>query len=154
MFEDESLQIFKVGKTVFDVSAKSEAWKEGYYGCLMGGARAAENLEGWVRDTTRNIAFPGEMMIGPSNPRPKPVPYGAYSAPFEENCVEAFESPETFYRKILETKGFNTRQRLDTAIAYADWLDFKGLPVKAKAIYDFALNEAVAALPPGVDLID
>ena len=53
--------------------------------------------------------------------------------------------------KILTTNGFNTRQRLDAALAYADWLDFKGLPVTAEEMYDWGLDIATGALPVGVN---
>ena len=134
-----------------DVSHKSEPWRRGYYACLMGAAKASENRAGWVCDTTRKITFPPEVVIGPSNPRPKPVPYGAQPAPLEENCVPASEPAETYYMKILTTQGFNSRQRLDAALAYADWLDFQGLSSTAEEVYDWGLDIATGALPVGVD---
>ena len=136
-----------IAKGGLDISSKPEPWRRGYHTCLMGAARAAENLDGWVRDTTRNISFPANMMIGPSNPRPKPVPYAAEAAPLEENCVPAYQSPELYYSKILTTQGFSTRQRLDAVIAYADWLDFKGLSATAKETYARGLDIALEALP-------
>ena len=148
---DGDIYVEGVGKTGFDISSKPEPWRRGYHTCLMGAARAAEHLDGWVRDTTRNIAFPSDVVVGPSNPRPKPVPLGAKSAPLEENCIAAFETPETYYMKILTTHGFTTRQRLDTALAYADWLEFKGLPSSAEEMYDWGLDIAMGALPTGVD---
>ncbi|MCJ1411957.1 hypothetical protein MMC19_006049 [Ptychographa xylographoides] len=140
-----------IGRTGFDVTTKSEPWRRGYYECLMGAARASEHLDTWVRDKTRDIAFPPEVMIGPSNPRPKPVPYGAKTAPLEENCEPAFEPPQVYYMKILTSYGFNTRQRLDAALAYADWLEFKGLPSSAEDMYDWGLDIAMGALPVGVN---
>lgn len=155
VFEDEKFSIKGAGKTVFDVSSKSEAWREGYYGCLMGAGHAAERLDGWVHDTTRDIVFPPEVVIGPSNPRPKPVPTGAMSAPMEENCVQAFENPSTYYLKILETPGLNTRQRVQAALANADWLDFKNAPEEAKGMLDLGLEIAVKGLPSGAgDVVD
>jgi hypothetical protein len=146
---DGEIYVEGIGKTGFDVSTKSEPWRRGYYECLRGAARAAEYLETWVQDTTRQIAFPSEVVIGPSNPRPRPVPYGAHPAPLEENCLPAYESPEVYYMKILTTKGFSTRQRLDAALAYADWLDSKGLPSSAANMYEWALDIATANLPIG-----
>ncbi|KAL8820960.1 MAG: hypothetical protein Q9223_000914 [Gallowayella weberi] len=134
-----------------DITPKSEEWRRGYHSALMGAAQAAEHLDGEVRDTTRDITFPLEHMIGPSNPRPKPVPHGAASPPLEENCVPASESPQTFYTKILTTIGFSPRQRLDAALAYADWLDFKGLHESAQEMYDWGLDIAMGALPVGVN---
>ena len=140
-----------LGKAGLDISAKSEPWRRGYYDCLMGAAKAAENRDGWVCDTTRNIAFPPEVVIGPSNPRPKPVPYGAKSPPLEENCVPAFEPAQTYYMKILTTHGFSARQRLEAALAYADWLDFKGLSATAEEMYDWGVDIAMGALPEGIN---
>ena len=152
---DGDIYVEGLGKMGLDVSAKPESWRRGYHTLLMGAARAAEHLDGWVRDTTRNVVFPSDVVIGPSNPRPKPVPLGAKSAPLEETCVAAFEPPETYYMKILTTQGFTTRQRLDAALAYADWLDFKGLPSSAEEMYDWGIDIATGALPTGVnDVVD
>ena len=152
ILQDEGdLYVAGIGKAGLDISAKSEPWRRGYYTCLMGIAKAAENRDGWVEDTTRGLVFPPELVIGPSNPCPKPVPYGAMAAPHEEDCVPAFEPAETYYMKILTTHGFNTRQRLDAALAYADWLDFKGLSSTADEMYDWGLDIAMGALPLGID---
>ncbi|MCJ1400097.1 hypothetical protein MMC11_003300 [Xylographa trunciseda] len=148
---DGDIYMVGVGKSGFDISSKSEPWRRGYYECLMGAARAAEHLDTWVRDKKRNVAFPPEVVIGPSNPYPKPVPYGAKTAPFEEDCEPAFESPEHYYMKILTTHGFTSRQRLDAALAYADWLEFKGLPSSAEDMYEWGLDIAMGALPLGVN---
>lgn len=139
-----------VGKTGFDLKNKSYQWKTGYYEILMGAAKAAEHLEGTVRDRTRTaLVFSADVVIGPSNPRPKPVPWTAYGTvdpPLEENCEPAFQTPETFYMKILTTAGFTSRQRLDAALAYADWLDYKGLPGSAEEMFDWGLDIAAGAL--------
>ncbi|KAI4258897.1 MAG: hypothetical protein LQ352_001010 [Teloschistes flavicans] len=134
-----------------DLSTKTEEWRRGYHTALMKAALSAEHLTECVRDTTRNITFPKEYMIGPSNPRPKPVPLESYAAPLEENCVPASETPQTFYTKLLTTTGFSTGQRLDAALAYADWLDFKGLRDTAEEVYDWGLDIAMGALPMGVN---
>jgi hypothetical protein len=138
-----------VGRTGFDISMKPEPWKRGYYQALMGTAKAAEHLDGYVMDRTRKKVFPRKMMIGPSNPRPKPRPHGWHHPPKEEDCEDAYGSPQVFYMRILTTKGFTTRQRLDAALAYADWLDFKGLAETAESMYDWALDIAAGALPIG-----
>lgn len=151
--EEGDIYVAGSGKAGLDVSSKSEPWRRGYYTCLMGIAKASENREGWVCDTTRNKTFPPEYLIGPSNPRPKPVPYGAPPAPLEENCVPDFAPAENYYMKILTTQGFNTRQRLDAALAYADWLDFKGLSSTAEEMYSWGLDIAMGALPVGVNNI-
>ncbi|KAL8952209.1 MAG: hypothetical protein Q9222_001864 [Ikaeria aurantiellina] len=160
MAQDGEDQVYVVGidglgfrRSGLDFSAKSEQWRRGYHEALMGAARAAEHMDQCVRDTTRNITFPKELMIGPSNPRPKPVPYGAAAAPLEENCVEASEPPQTFYMKILTSTGFTSRQRLDAALAYADWLEFKGLDESAEEMYDWGLDIAMGALPMGANNI-
>ena len=145
------LGVEDVSKTGLDISSMSEPWRRGYYEALFGSARAAEHLDTWVLDRTRRIAFPPEVVIGPSNPRPKPLPFGTYSAPLEENCEPADKSPEEYYMKILTTRGFSTRQRLDAALAFADWLDFKGRTSSAEDIYDWALDIAMSGLPIGVN---
>ena len=149
--EEGDIYVEGVGRTGLDISNKSEPWRRAYYECIMGAARAAESLDGWVRDTTRDIAFPREVVIGPSNPRPRPVPMGAKSAPLEENCVPGFEKPEVYYMKVLTTHGFTSAQRLAAALAYADWLDFKGLPSSAEEMYDWGLDIAMGSLPLGVN---
>ncbi|KAL8930536.1 MAG: hypothetical protein Q9208_000720 [Pyrenodesmia sp. 3 TL-2023] len=136
-----------------DVSVKSEAWRSGYHAALMGAARAAEHLDGWVFDRSRGMSCPREYMIGPSNPRPKPVPYGAARPPLEENCDPASEAPQTFYMKILTSTGFTSGQRLDAALAYGDFLDWKGLHESAEEMYDWGLDIAMGALPVGTNNI-
>ena len=144
-----------VGKAGMDLSEKSEPWRRGYHACLMGAAKAIEQVDGWVGDTTRNIAFPPEFVVGPSNPNPKPLKGGKIDPPLEENCRPIFPGPEALYIKILTSQGFTSRQRLEAAVAYADWLDFKGLSSTAEEVYDWALDIAVGALPIGVnDTVD
>ena len=147
--EDGGILVDGVGRTGFDVSMMPESWRRGYHQALMGAARAAEHLDGYVLDRTRSAVFPGEMMIGPSNPRPRPKPHGWKDPPKEDDCDPAFESPQVFYMRIVTTKGFNMRQRLDAALAYADWLDFKGLTDTAESMYDWAVDIAAGALPMG-----
>jgi len=152
ILQDEGdIYVEGVGKAGLDISMKSEPWRRTYHSILMGMARAAENTEGWVNDTTRNFAFPGEYVIGPSNPHPKPVPFGAPPAPLEENCVPAFDSPQKYYMKILTAHGFTSGQRLEAALAYADWLDYQGLSSTAEEMYDWGLDIAMGALPVGVN---
>jgi hypothetical protein len=137
-----------VGKMGLDVTAKPEPWRRGYYEVLMGAARAAEHLDGWVRDTKRNTAFPANTVIGPSNPNPRPVPPGAMSAPREEDCERAFEAPETFYMKVLSTNGFTPKQKLDAALGLAAWFDYSGTPDSAREMYKWGLDIA----SPGVQV--
>lgn len=149
--EEGDIYVPGVGKVGFDISSKPEPWRRGYHATIMGCARAAERSEGWVRDTTRDKAFAPEAVIGPSNPCPKPLPLGGQDAPLEENCVPIFEKPEVYYMKILTARGFTTRQRLDAALACADYLDFKGLHSSAEDMYDWGLDIAMGAVPLGAD---
>jgi hypothetical protein len=129
-----------VGKTGFDISNKPEPWRRGYHECLMGAARAAEHLDSWVRDKTRNVAFPANTVIGPSNPNARPIPPGAISAPREEDCEPAFDAPEVYYMRIITTQGFTEKQKLDAALGYAAWLDYKGTPDAAGEMYKWAMD--------------
>ncbi|EGE08880.1 hypothetical protein TEQG_07787 [Trichophyton equinum CBS 127.97] len=146
--EGEAILIDGVGRAGYDIDEMREPWKKGYFDCLMGAAETAEKLDGWLEDTVTHIASPPEYVVGPSNPRPKEGPKGSI-APLEENCVPAFQNPSVFYMKILTTKGFQTNQKLDAALAYADWLDYKGLKDTAGEVYCWAMDIAVEGL--GVD---
>lgn len=136
-----------VGKAGYDIEDMSEAWKTGYFQILMGAGESAEKLDGWVTDTVVKASSPPEYVVGPSNPYPRPLPPGAKNVIREENCVPAYQSPEVFYMKILTTKGFKPNQKLDAAIAYADWLDFKGLKETSGHVYNWVLDIASAGLP-------
>ncbi|KAI1263801.1 hypothetical protein F5Y18DRAFT_392737 [Xylariaceae sp. FL1019] len=131
-----------IGNSGLDIQTKSENWRRGYYEALMLAAKCAEHLDDHVLDTTRRIVFPAEHMIGPSNPHPKPIPFGSASAPHEENCIRAFVEPETFYMRILTTRGFSTKQKMDAALGYASWLDYKNIPDAATRMYEWALSIA------------
>lgn len=144
-----------VGRTGFDVNMKSEPWRRGYYQTLMGAGRVAEHLEGHAKRKGQESGtiIPWESVPGPSNPRPKPLPWTKSGIhlhpPTEEECENAFPQPEAFYMKVLTTRGFDSGQRLDAALAYADWCDFKGLSDTAGSMYDWALDIAMAGLPEG-----
>ena len=142
--DEGGILVAGIGKTGYDVSNKPESWRRGYYEALMGAARAAEHLDYWVRDKTRNVAFPANVVIGVSNPHPRPVPPGAKSAPREEDCEPAFEAPETYYMRVLTTQGFTEKERVDAALAYGAWLDFKRTPETALEMYKWALDIATA----------
>ncbi|KAK2005836.1 hypothetical protein LZ32DRAFT_611734 [Colletotrichum eremochloae] len=146
---DEPLSIDGVGNAGKDLSAKSENWRRGYYEVLMLLAQASEQLDGWVKDKKRNLVFPPEVVLGPSNPRPKPIPPGAASAPNEEDCELAYEPAENHYLRILTTKGFTSRQKMDAALRYASFLDYKQLPDAAERMYQWALSLATEGAPPG-----
>jgi hypothetical protein len=143
-----------VGKTGYDITNKSEPWRRGYHEALMGCAKAAEHLDGKVLDTTRRVVFPAESVIGPSNPNPRPLPPGAVPPPKEEHCVAASSPPETYYMRILTTRGFTDRQKLDAALGYAMWLDYKGTPDAAGDMYKWALDIATASSTNPESLID
>lgn len=127
-----------------DISHMAEPWRRGYYETLMAYAKAAEHVNGWVRDRTRGLVFPPDMMVGPSNPYPEPIPFGAPSAPKEEDCEVVFPPPEEIYMRIIHTQGLSNRQRLDVHLAYGNWLEFKGLDSDASRIYDEAVHMATS----------
>ena len=128
------------------IEANSYPWRRGYFEALRGAARAAENLDGWVRDVTRNLAFPAEVVIGPSNANPRPCPPGSAAAPLEENCEAGFEAPEAFYSKILSTDGFSTAERLDAVLAWADWAAVKGRVGPAEELHKQGIAIALQGL--------
>ncbi|KAM5518167.1 hypothetical protein FOXYSP1_08952 [Fusarium oxysporum f. sp. phaseoli] len=131
-----------------DISGKSEEWRRGYFEAIMLAAKGAEHVDGWVRDLARNIISPPEFVIGPSNPRPTPIPPGQPHAPREEDCEIAYPSADNFYMKILGTKGFTSRQKLEATLEYASYLEFKHQSEGAEALYHLALAEATQ----GVDM--
>ncbi|KAG6014391.1 hypothetical protein E4U43_006577 [Claviceps pusilla] len=131
-----------------DISATSEEWRRGYFEAIMLAAKAAEHVDGWVRDTERNIVCAPEFVIGPSNPRPKPIPPGQPHAPREEVCEPAYPSAEHWYTKILTTVGLSSRQKMEAALEYATFLEFKTRQDGVDALYELALSEASAGLDP------
>ncbi|GAB7359631.1 hypothetical protein MBLNU230_g6814t1 [Neophaeotheca triangularis] len=138
----------------FDVSSKSYPWRAGYFEIVMGCAAAAEHLDGMVADVTRGgMVFPKEVVIGPSNPDPRPVPGYMEAAPREENCVRPFAKPEIYYMRILTGVGFTPRQRIDAALGYANWLEFQGTEESAGEMYAWAVDMAREALPSSPDAI-
>ncbi|KAF3350312.1 hypothetical protein VD0002_g1930 [Verticillium dahliae] len=145
---DEPLSIDGLGSVGKDISTKDENWRRGYYEVMMLLATTLEQVDGWVKDRTRNIVCPPAMVVGPSNPRPQPMPVGAPGAPKEQDCEVAYESAENAYLRILTTKGFSTKQRLDAALAYASFLDFKKVPEAAARVYDWALSIALETVDP------
>ncbi|KAG6206939.1 hypothetical protein E4U35_001338 [Claviceps purpurea] len=130
-----------------DISAMSEEWRRGYFEALMLAAKAAEHVDGWMRDTERNIVWAPEFVRGPSNPRPRPVPRGQPHAPREEVCELAFPSADHWYTKALTTVGLTSRQRMEVALEYATFLEFKHRP-GVDALYELALTEASGRLEP------
>ncbi|KAG9201778.1 hypothetical protein G6514_005394 [Epicoccum nigrum] len=145
--EEGGILVPGVGKAGFDITAKSEEWRQGYFEVLIGMAAAAERLDGWVTDKWRRNVWAPEFVDSKSNPRPKSVLPGMPEVPDEDNRVAASDTPESFYMKIITTKGFTTRQRVTAALGYADWLSFKKLPDSAEEMYRWALDIAASGLP-------
>ncbi|KAF1365904.1 hypothetical protein EJ07DRAFT_94053 [Lizonia empirigonia] len=145
--EEGGILVPGLGKAGWDVTAKSEEWRQGYFEVLIGMAAASERLEGWVTDQWRRNVWAPEFVESSSNPRPKAVLPGMPEVPDENNRVPASDAPETFYLKIITTKGFTTHQRVTAALGYADWLNFKKLPDSAEEMYRWALDIAISGLP-------
>ena len=139
--------------TAYDISSKSHAWKTGYFQTVMSCARAAEFLDDMVRDKKRKLVFPKSVVLGPSNPDPRPVPPGAQPAPHESDCDRPFAPPEAFYNKVLAGRGFSSAQRLEAALGLANWLEFNGQSDEAALAYHSAIDTAAAALPYPADAI-
>ncbi|KAJ4293132.1 hypothetical protein N0V90_008414 [Kalmusia sp. IMI 367209] len=145
--EEGGLIVPGVGKAGYDLTAKSEEWRQGYYEVLMGMATAAERLEGWVTTKSRRYIWAPEFVPSPTNPRPKAVLPSQLPIPEEEDRIPAADNPETFYLKIITSQGFTTYQRISAALGYADWLSFKKLPDSAEEMYKWALDIAISGLP-------
>ncbi|KAI0379084.1 hypothetical protein F5Y04DRAFT_260350 [Hypomontagnella monticulosa] len=142
------------GVSAYDITTKDEPWRRGYYEALMLSAKAAEHLDDQVVDKTRGLVFPRDQILGPSNPDPTPIAHGSPSAPHEKDCERAYETPEAFYQKILATKGFTSKQKMDAGLEYASWLDFKGLFDASESMYEWALalaTESSLPSPPPYD---
>lgn len=151
-----------LGQVGYDISAKSERWKQGYWEALMALGKISENLDGLCKKkghdlTEKERLYKWENIPGPNNPRPVPMEWqkdGSHQHPPTFTDVEsAIDPPESFYLKILTSRGFTNRQRLDTALAYADWCDFKGLHDTAANMYDWALDIAAGGLPEGAGYV-
>ncbi|KAF2022130.1 hypothetical protein BU24DRAFT_417789 [Aaosphaeria arxii CBS 175.79] len=145
--EEGALLVPVLGTSGFDLTAKSEEWRQGYFEVLMGMARASERLEGWVSDKNRWNVWSPEFIASPSNPRPRATPPGMPEAPAEKDQIPVADPPENFYFRVLTSKGFTTHQRLTAALGYADWLSFKNLNESAEEMYQWALDIAVSGLP-------
>jgi hypothetical protein len=137
-----------------DVSAMPESWRRGYFESMMLYAATAQMLEGWKRDKTRDIMFPPEVIIGPSNPRPKPIRPGQASAPREEDCEVVYPSADDIYVRIVATPGFTARQKMEAALAHASWLEFNGLHGPASIMYERAVELSLEPSnnPPQFDM--
>ncbi|KAF2642901.1 hypothetical protein P280DRAFT_467034 [Massarina eburnea CBS 473.64] len=145
--EEGGLLVPGVGKAGYDLTGKSEEWRQGYYEVLIDMATAAERLEGWITTKRRRTIWAPEFFLSPTNPRPKATLPGSPPIPPEKDRIPASDVPETFYLKIITSKGFTTSQRLHAALGYADWLSFKNLPSAAIEMYNWALDIAISGLP-------
>lgn len=143
-----------IGKLGYDVSQKSEPWRRGYFQCLINSAKAAEYLDGYMTDRKQRITAPKEYVHGPSNPDAKTLPGRTGIVMREEDCTPSAPAPEVFYMKILTTKGFTARQKIDAALGYADWLDYKGLSSTAEDMYRWAMDIATSGLPDASRVVD
>lgn len=132
----------------YDISRKSHPWRTGYFEVVMACARAAEMLHDTVVDKTQNIVFPKDVVIGPSNSNPRPLPAGGVSPPLEENCSASFEPPEVFYNRILQGQGFTQSQRIDAALAWANWAENQGDVSHADELYGVARRESTVSAVP------
>jgi hypothetical protein len=140
-----------IGTAGVDYSAKSWPWRACYVEAVLSLGKCAEHCENLVLDKTRGIIFSREMVIGPSNPDPRPVPAGSAAAPLEENCTRPLDAPETYYMRILTGTGFTTRHKLDAALAYGAWLEHQDLHESAEEMYKWGVDIALRALPDDVD---
>ncbi|OAA40058.1 hypothetical protein NOR_06052 [Metarhizium rileyi] len=131
-----------------DISNMSEDWRRGYFEAIMLAAKSAEHVDGWLRDTKRNVVCAPEFVVGPSNPRPKPIPPGRPHAPREEDCEQAYPVADNWYMKILATTGLSPRQKMEAALEYATFMEFKHRQEGIDALYSLALAEASTGLDP------
>lgn len=152
--DGEGITIADLGEAGLDISSKSWEWRAGYFEVLMGCAEAAERLDDMVLDTVRRLVYPKEVVVGPSNPDPRPpAPYMG-AAPLEENTTKAFDAPESFYMRVLTGKGFTTKQRLEAAWKFAAWLEETGLNESAEEMYKWGVDIAKAAVPTPDAVLD
>lgn len=127
-----------------DISGKSEEWRRGYFEAMMMAARGSGVVDGWLKekDSSKTHVWPPQFVIGPSNPRPKPIPPKSPPAPREEDCEIAFPPADRYYLKIMATRGFDRRQKMEAALEYANFIDTKRHHAGSDALYNLALAEA------------
>ncbi|KAL1903449.1 hypothetical protein Sste5346_000076 [Sporothrix stenoceras] len=122
-----------------DIRSKSEPWRRGYYQALLAAAATSEHVDGWMLDRSRNLVCPPDIVVGPSNPNPKPLPPGASGAPREEDCEVLFPAPVNIYLKLLNTRGLTARQQIIAALAFANYLEYKHDDDAAAYVYGRAV---------------
>jgi hypothetical protein len=133
-----------------------EPWCRGYVDALMGAAKTAAAMEGFVNDSRSGIVLPEKYVATARNPRPpKMPPWVKAKRPLQENCTRVVAAPELFYEKILDTKGLEVRQEVDARIEYAELLRRKGRVDDAETLLREALAMAAAAAgPEGARVVD
>jgi hypothetical protein len=154
--EEGGILVEGVGEMGYDITDYDYPWRQGYYTVLLALAQSAEKLDGWVLDSKRKIWFQKEYIIGTykgvENPYPTPPPAGTPENPLAEDCVDGHLQPETFYMKILSTKGFTSGEKVRAALSYADYLNFfKKTPETALEMLNWAMDIATASQPDIVD---
>ena len=128
----------------FDITAKSEEWRRGYWEAIMTLCKAAEMRDGFMTHPKIGTAYPPQYIRSEANPYPKPLPP---QIPFpiadESECYRTLEKPSFHYIRLLTTKGFTPEQRMHTGVAYANWLDLCGQTDQAEQMYKWSLDRAV-----------
>lgn len=144
---DEGAALIMTDDQAMDIRAKSEPWRRGYFEALLAAAAAAEHVDGWVRDRTRNIVCSPDVVVGPSNPDPRPLPPGASGAPREEDCEPCFPTPAELYLKLLHTRGLTPHQQITASLAFANYLEYKADHDAAAFVYGRAVLVAARGPP-------
>ncbi|KAI9711052.1 MAG: hypothetical protein M1828_001979 [Chrysothrix sp. TS-e1954] len=136
----------------WDITAKSEHWRRGYYETMMGLAQAAEMRADYFTRMSDKMVLPRHCIRSEDNPDPTPIPGKA--TPDMSECVSTIEPANVHYIRILSTKGFSRKQRLDAGVAYARWLDHGGNASLAEALYRWSLNIAADGIAAEIDSND
>jgi hypothetical protein len=139
----------------FDVADMPEPWRRGYVEALMGAAKTAEVLDGFVWDSRSGVVLQHKYVAGPSNPKPRALPpWVKVATPLEQNCTRVIGPPELFYEKILATHGLEDRQIVDARLEYAELLRRRGMPDAAEDQLRLALKQAADAVHESPKIID
>ena len=145
---------FDLEKKGLDVQAKSTEWRDGYYDCLMTLGKALENVEDYVTDPKQDVTLHPAFIQSPTGDETEELPGKKFKAPDMVDCKRAFISATDVYFRIMTTDGLSTKQKVDAAIASADYATQKGELSSAENLYREALQFAAigAAAPEAVDL--
>ena len=132
----------------YDITMQSEAWRRGYFEAMLGLAKATEMREGYMTYKEDGASYPPQNIRSEANPYPVPLPpMSGKECPDISQCWPTFEPPEFHYKRILTTKGFNQRQRMDAGLAYASYLDHLGQHDQAEVMYRWSFDRALELLP-------